>query len=162
MREARRLTFEDIAFLAPRLRTFDVIECAAFGVGPRIGLLVSAMQSPEPKAIVIDGLPVAAFGVNPVVPGEVGCPWLLATEDFYGALTARRKDRATIQFLRANLREIDAWQKEYTVLTNVVHAANIPAQNWLRWLGFRFFPKERQIGGHPFIEFIRTEQCASP
>jgi hypothetical protein len=104
------------------------------------------MLSEPPLTIVLDGdIPVGMGGVVPLAP-RVGSIWLLGTD----LMVASAKDL----FLRQCHGWIDLFQKDYDVLTNVVHFRNKVHLRWLGWCGFEFL-EHLEINGHPFIRFER-------
>ena len=144
----RMSTFDDVEFLAPRLRFEDKQEIlASVGLTPYDGLKLSFSNSTLCLTIVNPkGKAVAIFGIANL-GGDVGGIWLLATEDL-----------STIQiaFLRECKKVIQLLNKKYKILWNYVDCRNELHIKWLKWCGFKFLRKTNYgVLQKPFYEFIR-------
>jgi hypothetical protein len=145
----RPATREDVAYLAPRLRAWDVRELrGALGAVPvEEALEQSVAISSWSQVALDDGEPVWIVGCGTAVR-EYGSPWLLGTE----AYARRRK-----AFLFHTRRFAEQMASEHAVLANYVAADNRRSQTWLKWLGFDVRPERVRLqpGGIPFNLFVR-------
>ncbi len=97
-------------------------------------------------AIERQGRVVALFGVVGI-PGEIGCPWMLGTEDL----------RRCWSLLRECRRRLDSYLQQYRHLTNAVWAQNEVHIQWIKWLGFTFEGSDVR-NGQTFLHFHRRSQ----
>ncbi len=144
----RLTTFEDIKYLAPRLRYEDKREIlASTGLLPYEALLKGYLENVIVFTIVNrKNIPVGIFGVNDCGSG-VGAIWLLASED----LTT-----AQISFLRQCRDVVKVLNTKYKILWNFVDCRNSLHIKWLKWCGFKFINKQKYgVLNKPFYEFIR-------
>ena len=144
----RKTIFEDIDFLAPRLRYEDKREIlASTGLLPYEALLKGYLENVIVFTIVNKkNIPVGIFGVNDCGNG-VGAIWLLASED----LTT-----AQISFLRQCRDVVKVLNTKYKILWNFVDCRNSLHIKWLKWCGFKFINKQNYgVLNKPFYEFIR-------
>ena len=144
----RKTIFEDIDFLAPRLRYEDKREIlASTGLLPYEALLKGYLENVIVFTIVNrKNIPVGIFGVNDCGSG-VGAIWLLASED----LTT-----AQISFLRQCRDVVKVLNTKYKILWNFVDCRNSLHIKWLKWCGFKFINKQKYgVLNKPFYEFIR-------
>lgn len=118
-------------FIAAAMRQADRDEILILnGVTAREGLDVSLAQPGKHWTGMIDGAPVAIFGVVPVTTvGGAAVIWLLGTNAIahYPRLFARFSRTVVAELL-----------DHYDVLLNIVHADNRVALRWLQWLGATF------------------------
>lgn len=157
--DVRPARLEDVAYLAPRLRSADIAELkAALGLPPEPALR-AAVENPSITALVGLGAsdePVVIFGSSPAGPG-VGLVWMLATEDLL---------KYRLPFLRRSRRWVETLHEQYPVLTNWVDARNELHIRWLGWLGFQFLRLEPfGVESRPFYEIIKVcapQQSPSP
>jgi hypothetical protein len=130
MRTIEHLDARYCAILAPLIRDSDRAEVyASHGIlDMEQCLLDSIAISHESWCWVIDGEPVAAFGV---APGSYltrqGIPWLLATDAL---------ERHTYSFVKNSKIIVDYWLTKWDVLSNYVDARNEHSIKWLKSLGF--------------------------
>lgn len=148
VREAR---FTDVLPLANRLRFEDARElAAAWGVGPREGLMCCVLASDRAFAICRSGVPVALWGITGTcwAGNSLGIPWLLAADELF---------RHKRQLIRQSRRWVSALQLDYHVLTNLADARNAAHLRWLEWCGFRVLREHacRGAGRSGFVEFYR-------
>jgi ribosomal protein S18 acetylase RimI-like enzyme len=94
---------------------------------------------------LIDGVPVCMFGVAPIdMLAGLGQPWLVTTN------AVARHERV---FLRRCRPVVAAMLDSYPRLTNIVHADNVRAIKWLRWLGFKFKGEAIRVNDVAFRQF---------
>lgn len=72
--------------------------------------------------------PVLMGGCSNAADG-VGVVWLLCTEEIY---------KHPIQVLRNIKKEIELYQKDHIILSNIIYHKNKLAKIWLKKLGFKF------------------------
>jgi hypothetical protein len=128
--EIRPVRPDDLDYVANHLRPQDVAEVRAHGHSPLDALRYSAGVSAICHAALLDGEPVAVFGVAELEPG-LGSPWLLGTP---GVLRARS------YFLRLAPRYLSAWLERWPALLNYVDSRNTVSVQWLRRLGAIIHP----------------------
>ncbi len=117
--------------LAPRLRAADRAEIeAATGHAPEAALLESLDRSLEARVALLDGRPIAIWGMgtHSMMFGP-GVPWMVGSDELAGAGT---------RFLRESRAAIGWMLARYGRLVNWVDARNAPAIRYLGWLGFTF------------------------
>lgn len=118
--------------LAQKIRQADRDEVrASHGITDMEECLLNCMKySSEAWAWVVDGRPIAAFGI---APGSFltreGIPWMLATDALYAHKYA---------FMKYAMIILHYWMTEWNVLTNWVDARNTRSIRWLKKLGFVF------------------------
>jgi hypothetical protein len=130
------------------LRAADIEEArAALGLDPMAALHLSwTLSKPLCWAAVDEvGRPYAMFGVADTRVPNLGCPWLIATDDL--RLHAR-------ELLRETKRFIPLMRHFFPRLENRVDARHAESIRWLKWAGFKFTPPE-PFGpeGKPFHRF---------
>jgi hypothetical protein len=93
----------------------------------------------------INGVPVCMFGVAKAddLPGNVGRPWLIGTEEL---------ERHSMAFLRRCGGYVGLMSICFDRLENYVDLRNRVAVQWLTWLGFRF---DEPVPGERFVRFWR-------
>jgi len=144
----RKTIFEDIDFLAPRLRQEDKREILANSGSTPYNALLRGYVASELCFTIVDkeNVPVGMFGVN-----KVGAIWLLATNDIY---------RIRFSFLRESRQVVELLNQKYPRLWNFVDCRNKLHIRWLKWCGFIFLRKVKYgVLQQPFYEFIRI--CAT-
>lgn len=148
-REIEFLTPAICADLAPRIREDDRAEVlASHGMTDMEKVLINARHlSHESWAWVVDGVPVAAFGVAPAsYVHKHGQPWILSTDGIGG-------ENASI-FLRNSRIIVNYWRFQWDYLENYVDARNQRAIRWLKFLGFQLHePAPYGVAGLPFHRF---------
>ena len=135
--------------IAAALRPADVLEVAAAGgETPQVALEESLRRSDVAETLLLDGRPVAMWGVAPDRERPFGCGpdagivWLLATGDV---------ERIPVAFCRAVLAALQRHGGEYSALRNAVDARYATALRWGRWMGFRVGPAvPAGVNGEPF------------
>jgi hypothetical protein len=146
-------TLEHAEALAPRLRQADRDEIkAAAGESADIALTMSVAGSIMAWAWLVDGEPVAIFGVA-ASPHKAmtGIPWFLAAPEF---------ETQKVYFLRNCGVYIDEMHDYFPILENVVDCRNTTSIQWLAWAGFAmcevypFYGVQRM----PFIRFAKVRE----
>lgn len=132
--------------IATKMRAVDVQECLFVKQTPKEALRHGLQTSETCWTVLLDGKPVAMFGVVPtsVIEGR-GRVWMLMTN---AAMTKRRA------ILRLGHRYTEALQRHYRILDNYVHADNDAAIRWLSRLGFVVSGID-VIRGAPVRYFVR-------
>lgn len=141
---------QHIAAIAARARPADIAELwAQARATPAQCMVLGLSQARVVHTALLDGVPVAMFGVTPDGPGE-GTPWMVATT----ALDALTTQRALLRLSRPM---VDAWMADFRLLFNTVDDRNTSAKRWLRWLGFTVDAAE-PLGcdGELFCPFYRV------
>lgn len=131
MRAIEFLTPELCKILAPKIRQSDRNEVlASHGLSDMERILNNARSfSHEAYAWIIDGEPIAAFGVAPgSYLQSFGIPWMLGTEEICGS--------NAINFLRNSKIIINYWLSRWDYLENYVDARNEISLRYLKFLGF--------------------------
>lgn len=149
----RRATRGDCLYLAEHLRREDREEIGhALGINPQYAVLIGFKTDYETHAVIRDGRVVAIIGVGGV-PGVIGFPWMLATDE----LSTIRKT-----FLRGCNDLLQDILTRFPRLENYVWPKNEAHVQWLRWLGFKFDPAiPYGINDEPFQRFyMKDEICA--
>jgi hypothetical protein len=150
----RSATEEDADFISTRLRKADLIEMQSFHdecEDPADVLKQGIHLSGEDcwTMTLKDGTPVAIFGVTPCNE-HFGAVWMMGTKQI--AEVHR-------EFLRQCRDWLPVLHKKYPLLGNVVYAKNDIHIKWLRFMGFRFIKKHKNLGNMdlPFYEFIHKQ-----
>ena len=140
----RKTIFEDIDFLAPRLRYEDKRELLeSTGLNP-YQALTNGYNSSDICLTIVDtkDIPVGIFGVT----GE-GAIWLLATPEI---------KRIRFSFLRESRKVVNLLNHKYKLLWNFVDCRNELHLRWLKWCGFKFLRKINYgVNQKHFYEFIK-------
>jgi hypothetical protein len=148
----RKTDLKDALWLAPRLRTEDLIELRSFCPNvPPVAALIDGIKLSDPCWTILgeDNKPIAIFGVAPL-DTNLGSVWLLGS--------GRIKDIQR-EFLRHSRFWIEELHSKYDVLTNYIYAENTVHLKWLKWLGFTIIRRVENFGSLslPFYEFIRIK-----
>jgi hypothetical protein len=144
-------TIGHVEELSGKLRVQDERECqAGYGISASTGLLLSFLASKAAWAIICRDRAVGMGGVCEISEG-MGAPWFLATADIrYAARFVAQVSRPYVE----KMLEL------YPILVNRIHARNIRAVRWLRWIGFTIQPaKPWGVSGELFHEFSRCRVC---
>lgn len=140
----RKTIFEDIDFLAPRLRQEDKREILdSVGLNPYQALSNGFYYS-EICLTIVDtkDIPVGIFGVS-----KEGAIWLLATPEI---------KRIRFSFLRESRKVVNLLNHKYKLLWNFVDCRNELHLRWLKWCGFKLLRKLNYgVSKKPFYEFIK-------
>jgi hypothetical protein len=135
------------AALAPRLRPADELECRALGMAPYEALRTSIARGLWAEAYLVDGevAAIVGLGLSSFLGGH-GVPWLLTS----AIVECHRKT-----FLRCSRDTLARMMAEVPLLVNWVHAENVQAIRWLRWLGFDVAAEPVALPPHgaPFHRF---------
>jgi len=120
--------------IVPNLRDADKIEVyAQSGQSAGIALLASVSVGKSETALM-DGEPVAMFGVSPLsVVTRSGVPWLVGTGKLLDIPAT---------FARVSRAEVNGWMEKYDYLINHVDARKSVSIRWLQWLGFTIHDAE--------------------
>jgi hypothetical protein len=112
------------------MREIDKLEAAAFGHTPKSALRHGMAHSVLPQTALVDGVPVAMFGVVAVnlIEGH-GRPWLLGTD----ALVQHG-----LPLCVGARRYLKAQSAVFRLLDNWIAEDNLVARLWLSRLGFSF------------------------
>lgn len=141
----RPATVEDAVSLSGRLRHEDMVEVhLASGKSPEEVLVLSLSISEVAEAAVVDGEVIAIRGIGG--GGGIGVPWLLCSPEV--SRWSKRMVADAIPWVAHHL-------QRYQMLTNMVHAENTKAIQWLRRLGFTIgdLHPEWGAGKAPFHQF---------
>lgn len=141
---------EHAVTMAPHIREADLREIRALcgpDADPLQELIRGILQSDVIKAALLDGEPVAIFGVARI-DDIAGAIWMLGTDGLLNMPGI---------FARRSRKWVNSLQEPYPILTNVVHWKNVVHHRWLWWCGFDFIRVHRDfgIGKDTFIEFAR-------
>lgn len=160
--EVRDARSEDLMHIAKHMRMCDRKEIAAVsGCTPLEALKLGMDVEPNSpsqfvKAVIVQGVPLLAFGVRPSAADErIGIVWMLAT-DFLDDPKCKR-------ILARNSRKwVADIQAHYELLANQADKRNASHHRWLKWCGFTFI-NEVAVGplGVPFLEFVRMKPCVT-
>lgn len=146
----RQTDYEDVRYLAPRLRQADKDECmAATGYDPKVALCIGLKFGDITQTMLApDGEPLGMFGVGKSNVPDAGAIWMVATDNLV---------KHQMKFLRLNKPVIETLQTEYLALFNFVDARNTLHIKWLKWMGFTFIKRHEHWGfeKRPFYEFVR-------
>jgi len=140
-------TLAHAAALAPRLRPADEAEVRALGERPYEALRTSIARGLWAEAYLVDDEVAAIVGLGlSSFAGGHGVPWLL---------TSPLVDRHRKTFLRCSRATLARMLAETPLLVNWVHAENLQAIRWLRWLGFDVSAEPVALPPHgaPFHRF---------
>jgi hypothetical protein len=147
--ELRYALPEDVAAIAADARQADVDEFAALGATPTMAMEVGMKASDWSGTALFDGVPVCMFGVEPVsIITGLGTPWLVTTN---------RLMQHERQFIRHCRPVVDAMQRSYPRLSNLVADDNTAAKRWLRWMGFEINKRPINVNGALFRQFRKGE-----
>lgn len=114
------------------LRSGDRREVEAHGTDKMTALKASLDRSIWADAYMVDGEVAAILGCGMVsLLGGEATPWLI---------TGKPVDQHKKMFLQETRARIAALRREYTALSNMVHAPYTEAIRWARWLGFTVDP----------------------
>lgn len=133
--------------VANRMREIDRLETGAKGRSPKAALRISLRSSLWACTVLLDGEPVAMFGVVAAsLVEDKGRPWFLGSDDVY---------RHGRDMLLYGERVIAKMHGDFRRLENVVSSGNVRAIRLLRRWGFVVGGEEVVVGGVPFIPFWR-------
>lgn len=117
---------EDISYIADRLRQADLDELSLYDM-PAVAALTSGFNdSLQPLTAIGNGVPVAMFGVVPVLDKPASM-WLLGTPELF---------TIKMPFLRQSQMWLDHIAKPFPSVGNWVDSRNKAHCRWLQWLGF--------------------------
>lgn len=143
-----RAEIRHIGRIAAGIRAIDREECEAMGRSPKQSLRLGLLTSDKAWTALLDGRPVAMFGVvtTDAIGGEA-TPWFLGTDEVY------RHARAFIMWGPGMLSRMG---DSRTRLSNLVSAHNSRAIRLLRRWGFEVGSDEVTIRGVPFLHFQKV------
>lgn len=144
MHEFLRATPEHVEAVAARVRkTDDAVNLAVTGRTTLEELQGRLKTSPEVWTWIIDGEPVAIFGLDPYsLLGNVWHPWLVATDAV---------EKSPMLFLKTCKKVLPVLMEGGKTLLDYADSRDTRVLNWLRWLGFTIFPEEPYgVSGVPF------------
>lgn len=139
-------TVDSLTYIGRNLRAADCVELGLPPGADAAHVLLEAAESARWCHVGhVDGVPTAAYGVNPIEGRNWGSPWLLATA---GARRLRRP------LLTVAPGEVELMLAGFPFLTNAVHDRHHEAIRWLIWLGFRIdFEHPERRGTRTFLPF---------
>lgn len=133
--------------VANRMREIDRLETGAKGRSPKAAVRLSLRSSTWACTVLLDGEPVAMFGVVAAsLIEDKGRPWFLGSDDVY---------RHGRDMLLYGERTIAKMHGDFRRLENVVSSGNVRAIRLLRRWGFVVEGEEIMVGGVPFVSFWR-------
>lgn len=133
-----------VGTIAARAREIDREECDISSLSVKHALRYGLQYSDMVFTVKIDGRPEAMFGVRAAsMLDGVGKVWLVATDEL------PKHPRALVTQGRVYR---DVFLGQYRVLENIVHANNLAAIRWLKFLGFEI-GEEREVRGHIVRDF---------
>lgn len=122
---------EDVQFIADRIRPEDLQELDLHDIKPVDALTMGFVDSLQPLTVIVNGSPVAMFGIVPVGDKNPSLAnpsvWLLGTQDLF---------TIKVPFLRQSRAWLNHIQKPFPCCGNWVDSRNTMHCRWLRWLGF--------------------------
>lgn len=133
--------------IANRIRQVDLLECAAFGRSPKESLRLGLRASVLAGTALLDGEPIAMFGLTPVsVIEDTGRPWMLGTDAVPYCARALLTGAASL---------IDQMHARFSRLENVVAVENVAAVRMLQRWGFTVEQEVMTVGGVEMVGFWR-------
>jgi len=145
----------DAAYLGPRLRPWDMVECFAGANLDPVTMLMRPFSDgfgPLTWTLEDSGEPIAMGGLYPFPHDPGAAIWLLGTEGL---------DRGGLALLALS-RPWVAWALEsYSPLCNMVPARAEGTIRWLRWVGFDIDPAIVHFRGVRFLHF-RMDRVDGP
>lgn len=135
-----------------QLRQTDVEEImATSGREPAEALAACVAASTESWCGLVDGKPIALFGVGPLnILNGMGSPWMVGSDLL---------NEHAFELLRKSRPWVEQMHRLYPVLFNLVDERNVISRRWLRWLGFSFYkPIRYGVEGRMFIPFERIRR----
>lgn len=119
---------DEVNYVIKHLREADYEEVRASHGPMFMYTLRKIAEMPETKVGLVDGTPVALFGLEPGgIIQRGGTPWLVATD---------KLQENGIAFLKRNKQWVKEMHEKYGVLSNHVYYRNDKSIAWLEWLGF--------------------------
>jgi len=132
--------------IANAMGYWDRIECEAGGRSPISALRLSLAGSVMAWTALVDRVPVAMWGVQPLSEVDgLGSPWMLGTDE------ARRHPRA---FFEGGALTVPEMRSRFRRLENVVAVGNKPAIRLLARWGFMVGGPMMQRKGVDFVPFV--------
>ena len=150
--EVRPATQADALQVARELRVEDVIELRAlFGQDADLTLVLQrhVMEADLAFTVTKNDCPVAIFGTKQIMPNVSSI----------GLLSSPAIKDIKYTLCRHSRHWVDQLHHNNDLLLNVVHCDNTVHIQWLRWLGFTFVNKMKEMGanGEDFYEFCKLK-----
>lgn len=123
--------------LADNLREADAKEITCFGISIREALAESNRHAQMSKTALVNGVVAGIWGLNGIILGDVGQPWLL---------TSPICDQYPLQFVLLYRQEVRKMLEMYPRLENIVDNSYTRAVKVLELVGFKL--GEPQPMGH--------------
>ncbi len=133
-----------IAVLKNNLRRQDADEILRFGVSIKHALWRSYRTSVVRKTALIDGVVAACWGVNGMLMGNIGQPWLMTTPEV--------KRISPLKFVRIYQEEVIQMLKMFPKLENFCDAEYDSAIRLLEIIGFNI-GEPQAIGNGMYRKF---------
>jgi GNAT superfamily N-acetyltransferase len=133
MIEVRPATLADLRSIAPRLRAIEREEMALLGVKPRHALARMYRESHTARAVTLDGVPVAAFGLRGALVGTEADAWMVTTAEV---------DRLPVAFFKTARAELARMLEGRSRLTSTIWGRQDAAVRAMAMLGFEVGPEE--------------------
>lgn len=148
---ARPAALRDVCDLIPKIRQADKDEVGALGLTLEQGLGLSYINSTLAWSIIYKNKVVGMFGVNPSELPDVGCPWMLSSDELY---------KIGKSFIKKTPFFINLMYQQYETLTNVIDCRNHKSISWLGRCGFKLTGDLYHLGPDkvPFTRFIGTNK----
>lgn len=146
----RQAKLEDCIQLSETMREEDKREIWHISrSSPLLSLVKGLAYSSKCWTVEWNGTVVAMFGVAPESE-LVGIPWMLASDDL---------KKIKKSFLRECHQYVERMFDDYQVLTNCAWSQNHIHVQWLKWLGFKFFPAQpKGYDGELFYDFYKVSE----
>ena len=138
-----------IAYMAKAMAEASADTAVKLGLTPKKALWMSYRQSLLCLTALIDGRPVAMWGVAGHMFSDTGSPWLILapeTEDYPFRVAFRYR------------RELNRFQKMFPCLEEYVEKTNLKAIRLLKLMGFKISKNEIPLGD---MVFLRAERRVS-
>lgn len=118
--------------VANNMRSEDVKEIWLTDRSSPIGALeICNITSDKKFALLLNGEPIMAFGIDRDGLSDHARVWLLSTPKI---------SQVRRFFIKHSKAVFLSLTKEYTLVYNYVHEQNSVALRWLKWLGFKIYP----------------------
>lgn len=142
----RPAVLADAEIIGLKLRAIDKFESfTVLGAGPLDAVRLSIQHSAMAWTGEVNGTPYSCGGFSEYSPG-VACIWQLGTDD----VAKNAKD-----YLGAGKRIVNQYADGYTVVFNLISAANRASMRYVQAIGFRLTNRTIMFGDHEFVYFER-------
>ncbi|MGV1822188.1 hypothetical protein ACQZ63_23680 [Agrobacterium sp. CG160-95] len=152
--EVRPSVPDDVAYLAPRLRTTDLKSLAACASPSAEVSLARGLQYSDLCLTALDdrGLPVAMFGTVPYPQdGTVGNLWFLTVDGL--RIDAERLTTTASHY-------VETFHRKYPILSSFMDCRDRPRKRMLQRCGFDFGKIAKSPSGHNFQEAFKIRSAA--